>query len=593
MKFTAPNKSEFDDVANWLKSNPEIPENILSALLKILAVYSSMMKGMDKAKNTLQTLRQAMGIMPKSEKGSQLAAEGSLEVTSESLAKIEELKRKRSVAENDRRRYDQQLKDLQPKYICAEQLEFDFGAPDEPMFSFPTSEKETKKKQQVVERMSEFGKTRGLQTTYDKTKRMDLRVVVSEIDYQVETVFDPMTGKRVRASMLEEGPPGFQVTWGAVSNLIKMHVGFAIPINRISLMIGQPEFSTSKICRILGYSAKELVAIYLTMAEQLSDVKLLSGDDTSTKVLDKSTPEDEDHLVNQIDEHFGWAAPKADGSGLKKAINVSLLIGRTSPDPRSTIRFYRTHLGSVGNVLTKLLEWRHPKSGELLFQGDLSSTNLPLEELQKKFNLIVAGCGAHARRPFWRHREDDPSLCFFLLRAFLQLAQLEKRIDAKGRTRANILKYRNRYGRWIWNAIKTRCESVIVGKRLGKYVFRPDSIHNAWPKGTDLHRACAYVFNHFEELTLYLTNPHLAYTNNHSERALRIEKCMLSGSKFRNNRNGRAILDILRTFNATTCAAGLDIGVYLKYIAENRSKVQEAPELFTPYQVALAIQKNA
>lgn len=96
-------------------------------------------------------------------------------------------------------------------------------------------------------------------------------------------------------------------------------------------------------------------------------------------------------------------------------------VDKTEADPRSTVRFFRTHLGSVGNLLTKILESRNPKSGPVTFQGDLSTTNLPSPELQKKFSMTLAGCGSHTRRPFWRFRADDEDLCYFMARGFAVL----------------------------------------------------------------------------------------------------------------------------------------------------------------------------
>jgi hypothetical protein len=96
-----------------------------------------------------------------------------------------------------------------------------------------------------------------------------------------------------------------------------------------------------------------------------------------------------------------------------------------------------------------------------------------------------------------------------------------------------------------------------------------------------LYEAAAYIVNHFEELTLYLRNPRLEMSNNARERALRIEKCMLSSSQFRKTRNGRATLDILRTMNATCTAAELELADYLKYIYKHRHEVAENPEAFT------------
>jgi hypothetical protein len=591
MEYRAPSNNEINDVLIWLESAPNIPANILTVLKQILSVYKNLTLGAQRAKHTLNTLRKALGILPKSEKGSteiQPLLPGIDEVTQKT---IDELREKKAEAERQRRTYHDQLKKLVHPPKDPRQLEFDFGPPEEALFSWPTSDRANVASKQKVERMKEFGIDKGLRSTYDSTKRVNLEIVVTEIDYQVETVEDIYTGKKVRASMIEQGPAQFQMTWKAIANLIKMHVGFAIPMNRIELMIGQPEFSTSKMCRVFEYIATQLLPIYFVLAEKLADASILSGDDTSTKILELDEPK-ENSVASQIDQHLAWAAEKANGTGLKKALNVSLLIGKTEADPRSTIRFFRTHTGSVGNLMGKLLEWREPKFKSLIFQGDLSSTNLPHLDLRKKFDFKIGGCGAHARRPFWKFREDDVDLCYFMLRGFLMLSQLEKRIDLRGRTSANILKYRSRYGRMIWEALRNRCNSAITGKVMSRIPPKFGIMPRIWPTGMDLNQACNYVINNFEALTLYLSVPQLQYTNNGSERALRIEKCMLNGSKFRKTRNGRAVLDVLRTINATCTAAKIDIGEYLKYVFKNSDKLQSAPEELTPYAVALALQKS-
>jgi len=590
-KYPAPSNKEINDVIIWLDSKPSIPENILDCLRKIIAVYSNLIKGATRAKQVLHSLRQAMGILPKSEKGSgEQLVFPELDPKTQDL--VNELRMKKAEVEQQRRHYQGQLDKLVPLPKVPEQLEFNLGSPNEMLFSFPSSDRKGQDSGQKVDRMMEFKKEQGLHSTFDSTKRMNLEVIVTEINYKVETVEDLTTGKRVRAPMIEEGPAKFQMTWKAIANLIKMHVGFAIPINRIALMIGQPEFTSSKMCRIYEYVAGKLLPIYLTLAEQLADAKILSGDDTSTKILELKSPKDKS-VASRIDEHLDFASQKADGSGVKKAVNVSLLIGKTDIDPRSTIRFFRTHTGSVGNLLSRLLEWRNPKFKEIIFQGDLSSANLPRTDLQQKFDLLVAGCGAHARRPFWRYREVDENLCYFMLRGFLMLTQLEKRIDLRGRTNKNVLKYRNRYGRMLWTALKNRCEAALTGRIVGPIPPKGGIKPKIWPPGMELHQACKYLIKHFEELTLYLTVPELKYTNNVSERVLRIEKCMLNSSKFRKTRGGRAVLDVLRTINATCTAAEIDIGVYMKYVFKNYDRIHSTPESLTPFAVAAQLQKLA
>ena len=593
---SAPTREELQNLKTWAGENRSVlppPEG--KTLGQVLDVYDELAQSKRKSQETLKRLREAMGILPKSERGKSDSALSNIEaeknlanMSPEELEQYEAIRKKRNRARGEAAKYAAELKSLCPPPKSPEQLELPLAEAFEMVFSSPTSERQGVKEKQKVERMSEFAKETGLHSTYDKTKRIDLQVLVSDIEYQVETVTDPETGKTVRASMEDVGPIGSQLTWRAIAVLIKLVIGFAIPINRVSLMIGQPEFSSGKICRVLRWAATLLFPIYLQLAEDLADAWILCGDDTKTKIVD-IRESDEDSLARQIDEHFGWAWPKADGTGDKKALNVSLLIGRSEKlEPRSTIRFFRTHQGSVGNLLTRLLEWRSPKAGTLIFQGDLSTTNLPGEILREKFKMQFAGCGAHARRPFWRYREDDGLFCYFMLRGFLKLSRVEELIDAKGRTQANVLRLRNRYSRKIWQALRNRCIAATTGKSPGGYTFKSDDdfAPDVWPPGTELYRAAQYVINHYAELTLYLDNPFLKFTNNSSERALRIEKCFLSSSKFSKTRLGRAVVDVLRTINATCTAAGLDLADYLRYVFKHRDHLHAHPERFTPYAVA-------
>lgn len=591
--MTAPTREEFNDIVKWVDtSEGEIPSGIFDTLKKVISVYSSLNQGMSKAKGTLSALRVAMGIIPKSEKGSQLLnIQLEIEGMPEQSSLYLDLKKKREDSLRQASDYKKRIQSIEKNVKHPQQMEFDLTGESEMMFSFPNSDRNQKPKVQSVDRIMEFNKTSGLHVSYDYPKRVEMTIAVTEINYKVETVTDPVTGKMVRASMIDEGPPNFQLTWKAISSILKMHVGFAIPMNRMELMIGQPEFTTSKMCRVLQYVARGLLPIYLYLAEVLADVKMMAGDDTSTRVLNKEDPENK--VTTMVDGFFGWQSPRANGKGEKTAMNVSLLIGKTSPDPKSTIRFFRTHIGSVGNLLTKILETRLPQSGPLIIQGDMSSTNLPSLELMKKFAITIAGCGSHARRPFWRYKEDDPSLCYKMLSGFLLLSSIEHKIDKLGRTRDNVLKIRGRYGRMIWEAMRNRCIAAITGEVKSGGTYPKDIKPDIWPPGTDLYKACNYVINNYEALTAYLTTPELSYTNNKVERGLRIEKSMLDSSKFRQNRVGRVMMDILRTINATCAAAGVDPDQYLPIALRDPEATLQNPADFTPHAVAKRIEAAA
>ena len=598
MTREAPSHQELSEAKIFLENNPaNFPAPIADVLLRVLGVYAGFLQSAWRAKNTLSRLREAMGITPKSERGGQNTGNSESQSTFqfENLSSVQKevlamFETKRAEAHKEKTDYDKKIRAIKPKVQEPRQLEFDLTS--EMLFSEPASLREQEKQRETVERKVEFGHSTGLHSTFDYTKRVDLKIVVTETEHQVETVTDPTTGVAVRASMADIGPEGFQLTWCAIANLVKLHVGFAIPINRLQMIIGQPEFSSGKICRILNYVATQLLPVYLYLIEALSDTDIISGDDTKTKILELDSP-GEDSLANSIDEMLGFAQSKKNGEGQKKGINVSLLVGRSQKeDPRSTIRFFRTHLGSVGDLLSQALELRNPKAGSLTFQGDLSTSNLPRTELMNKFQVTIAGCGAHARRPFWRYKEDDGALCYFMLRGFLMLSQIESRIDSRGRTKETVLKLRGRYAKWVWQTLKNRCIAATTGEISGRATYRKNCGPQIWPPSTELHTACRYVIKHFEELTRYLTNPYLRYTNNGIERALRIEKCMLSSSKFRKTRNGRAVLDVLRTINATCTAAKIDLTVYLRYAFKHLHDLRENPKNYTPYAVALQLDQT-
>jgi hypothetical protein len=602
-KFEAVSKQELIGLMAWVKTAEDVPIEVRVGLNRVFAVYSNLVQGASRAKKTLTTLRQAMGIIPKSERGKSLKqdtqAQPAAELVStegwdpEKIQKFEELQEKMKELKRQKSDYQLRLKSFGPLPVLEpEQMSFELARPNEMLFSFPVGYREETKMEPKVERMKFFGKAKGLHVAHDKPKRVEVKLVVTEIEYKVETVTDPETGKSARASMAEYGPEGCLYTWKGIANLMKLHVGFAIPLNRLSLMIGQPEFTPTNIYRALRRTALSLLPVYLYLAEELSDAAILSGDDTTTKVLETREASDPEALSRQIDEELGFTHSYAGGKGVKRALNVSLLVGKPKPDPRSTIRFFRTHVGSVGNLLNTVLTWRNPKSGAVIFQGDLSSTNLPSPEMRELFQLALAGCGAHARRPFFRYREDDESLCYFMLSGFLILSRIENRIDARGRTTERVLKMRGRYGRWVWHALRNRCIAATTGIVPSPGTYPAGITPNVWPPGSELYRAANYVINHFESLTLYLDHAGLEYTNNGSERGVRIEKSMLDSSKFRKTRDGRAVLDVLRTINSTCTAAEIDPEDYLRYVNKYGHELHDHPEKFTPYAVALVLKSK-
>ena len=587
--------ADLQEAEVWVKAHQaEIPDSVYSAVLLLTKLRSELSLAHQRTANLLALFRRELGVTPKSESGSpavkpKLSDEERLAV----------LKARRSKLLKEIRRYEDRLGKRRKKRhnkpaasspAQAEKAELAFVPSGEALFTGNLANRVDEDRPLKVERVENFENPRGLHGTSDDRTRYEHSVTTKTIHLSVETVTDPRTGKSVTASTDEIGPPNSQSTWTGIANTIISVIGYAIPINRLASMLTQsnPYFTSSRLCSQLELAAELFAPIYMSLGEQLSDCDVLLGDDTKARVIEinralkdggELNEPPEGSLVWKIRETFGRVFARKRGKGLKRSFNVSAVIGKTEPnDPRSYIFFFRSHLGSLGDLLSKMLETRSPKKKRLTLVTDLATTNLVSASLYSTFEITHAGCAAHARRPFWRDKDKDQKLCYWMLSAFLVLEQIEDQIDELGRTKATIERYRNRYSRKVWAIIRRRCESVLRGEKI---------YGNYWPKTSQLYGACFYIVKHFKILTAYLDDPRLPSTNNLSERVLRWDKIMEDASKFRMTEAGRVHVDILRTIVHTCSAAGIELKDYLLFVFKSRVAIESDPSKFTPYAYAL------
>ena len=595
-----------DDAAAWVRANrDQVPASVVTVILFAVKLKDDLAKTKNNLKKILFFWRQELGIIPRSERGEKLAS-----IPKTDQQKFDELKAKRAKLNKQIRRYQERLgkkpqkkvKRSKPLVSGASQtnevplVEAELAKSGEELFVGNLCDLVQNQQRENINRMNHFDRTTGLHSSHDDRKRYEYGVTVRTLNIQVETVTDFKTGKSVTASTEHIGPPGSQATWLAIANTITSVIGYAIPINRLAKMLkdSNPYFTSTRLCSFLDYAAELFLPIYLHLGEALADADWFMGDDTKTKVLEISrtlkngeelSDADKESRIGKVASLFGRVFGKKNGEGHKRGLNVSVVIGKTVvKDCRSLVYFFRTHLGSLGDLLSNILEMRDPKKKELTLVSDQASTNILSKEIHKKFKITYAACSAHARRPFFRYKNLDETLCYWMLSAFLILEQIEDRLDELGRTRELVLKHRQRYSKKIWEAKLRRAKSVVAGETKTYDNFY-------WPKSSDLYKACNYIINHYEELTRYLEDPRLPSTNNLSERVLRWDKIMLDSSKFRATENGRLNVDILRTITHSCSAAEVELKDYLFFVFKNRQKISENPSLYTPYSYALSLEQ--
>lgn len=469
-----------------------------------------------------------------------------------------------------------------------------------------------------------------VKTHHEERVRYDFSVALTRIELDVEKkVVVDKDGERyvIAPSTLEYGPPRYSVTWDALATLAVLTAQFALPFNRLGTLLSTPQkrFSAGALGRMLHYVAQRLAPIYLELATQLSGSDYLAGDDTSCRVLEVSswfeearadpaaaksqkppwngyatpraaeeslrrceelrrarvrrredgdrkavrTSEEITSLGMLIGKRFPFESPRRNGDGPKEAMHTTVVTGRSvAADPKSLVVFYRSHLGSCGNLFESLLKGRDPKPKDVVLQGDLSSSNLVTsEELLERFKIRFIGCSAHARRPFALYEDEDPVMCGAMLHQFMGIAIHEQQLDVFGRNPKNVLAVRQNESRELWEKIREYANDM----------------SDRWSKATNLGAGARYVINHFEELTAYLDDPRLEPSNTPRERMLRTEKLIEGSSMFRKTLEGRFVLDVVRTILQTAVAAGAPAHEYLVSVLRmSEDEVAKHPERFTP-----------
>jgi len=421
----------------------------------------------------------------------------------------------------------------------------------------------------------------------DERIRYDLSFNLTRLFINVEKGHDSC-GNLVSSSTHILGPERFQVTWQFLANLTLLATQYAMPFERLARLMSSQDkkFSSSQIWRMFYYVAQRLSTIYLQLAENLSKATLLSGDDTSVRVVEcaraiekKERPwEDfanrekaqqklskgDDDLEYKLAAKLGFEFPKKGGLGPKIKFNTSLIWGKPEVDSKSHIIFYRSHFGGFGDLLTTIIQNCPLEKKDLFIQSDLSTVNLISdEELLQKFHVTQFGCAAHARRPFALYEKDDRT-CSAILASFGRIYHLEKELDTFGRNEYKVREIR-KLAIECWEFIK-ECAQKIEGR---------------WSKDTPLGEGARYILRHYETLTRYINYPHVPLTNDLSERMLRMEKLIQVNSLFRNTLKGRFALDISRTIVQTAIAADINVKEYLMHVLMQPETTN--PKLLTPY----------
>ena len=653
-------ESKFGELGNWLKEKavPEVPDEISETLrlfCQYLEIASQKTAG---ARGMRRHFLRAVGILPKSERSKKVG------IQANKTKSIEEKRRlvKRLLSQLARERE----KDLKPKKKeegessmkdfhdeaesgdyesdIEENFDEDFekamgteGEPESGCCPLPDEEglvgqseeegyichrkEECKLTEEEVESVRS-GPDDNVSVIEKKSSRVGFQVVIEKVEVTTQTAFSRKTGECIRASTDALGPRGKKVTWDGLVSLMTMMVGYLIPANRISGMLGEvgSYFTRARCTHLLQYTAKRLLPIHLEHVLKLSRAQTLHTDDTGARCPEaqrakenfglegeetpwknwthrhhqrpnlngrENSPEEpaqglepnpKDGLNRHVAWELGFLNTNKDGSP-RKRLRTTVVIGKEdAQDMKSFVVLYHTHFGEAGDVLSRILQRKKeslPKeAGEkptVWIVSDLLATNRPSDiSLGKTFDIKTSGCMRHARRGFKINEDDDLVPCRKITIAFDCMASLEKEVTQRGRRTSNVLATR-KYTARLWNYVHQMSEGLAM----------------KWPEGHPVGRAARYVLGNYEELTRYLTEAHLPDNNSLSERMLRPERLMERSSLFRWSLEGRCAWNIVRGIYQTCQLTGVNFKGYLDWVLRaSEEDISSNPENYTPHAYA-------
>jgi hypothetical protein len=216
----------------WAETNKDsVPPEVYKAIILCVHLQEQLSNFKQKSTNLVMALRQAMGITPKSERGTRVdwADEGPVPVLSPEMI---EIKKERDRLTRQLNRYTRRVNHRRKKPLQGGRLKqiitLGLETPEEKLFSGNLGDFFEEQKDMGIERLKYFDRSKGLHCSSDERTRFEYQLQTKKITLHVETVTDPLTGKSVTASTDEVGPPGFQVTWKAIANTcsVNTHLRF-------------------------------------------------------------------------------------------------------------------------------------------------------------------------------------------------------------------------------------------------------------------------------------------------------------------------------------------------------------------------------
>src|SRR6266849_3277542 len=399
--------------------------------------------------------------------------------------------------------------------------------------------------------------------------RIDGHALLSALRYELQKLRCSACGQMFTAPLPREaGEAKYSPRARAVLVVGRYYLG--LPFYRLQgyqAMLGVPMPDATQWDQIekVGDCCYVVFASLETLAAQ---GELIHQDDTSVRILTliKENEQMQAHAAAQ-----GLSRPKERTGMFTTALVIKV--------GEQIICLYYSGRAHAGENLAALLEQREADQAPPIVMSDALSRN----EVTSRVGLTVdeacvirCHCLVHGRRQFSDIAEVFPSECRVVIDALKQVFDHDEEARERQMSPQARLTYHQAYSQPLMDELKGWLDTQLKDR-----LVEPNS---------SLGKAIAYMQNHWETLTRFLSVPGAPLDNNLVERALKLFIRQRNNSLFYKSEYSAYIASVLTSVIATCIYAGVNVLDYLVALQEHRSEVFAAPEAWLPwtYQANLA-----
>jgi transposase len=384
--------------------------------------------------------------------------------------------------------------------------------------------------------------------------RIDGNALLSAIRYELEKLRCSACGQVFTAKLpVDAGPEKYSPRARAVLAVGRYYLG--LPFYRLEgyqAMVGVPVPDATQWDQIERV-ADCAYMVFAHLERLAAQGELIYQDDTRARILALIA---ENQQAQAPAEAMG-VSPSSDRTGM---YTPALVVQAGE----QTICLYYCWRAPAGENLAALLTKREANRGKPLVMSDALPSNAADEA-----TLIRCHCLAHGRRKFSELEDVFPQECQVVIEALQQVFDHDEHARTEQLSPQARLVYHQAYSGPIMGALKTWLDTQMADR-----LVEPNS---------SLGKAMAYMQDHWETLTRFLTIAGAPLDNNLVERALKLFIRQRKNSLFYKTAYSAYIASVLTSVIATCLHAGVNALDYLVALQEHRAAVFANPEAWLPW----------